>query len=82
MAYVRHGNYVVVVMHVGGSKASSIKLVLQRESRTGKTLFPVGSILHNEEHADLAVHELLEKTSLTLTPDDLTILGNNPVLAS
>jgi hypothetical protein len=26
MAYVGHGNYVVVVLHVGGSKAYDIKL--------------------------------------------------------
>jgi hypothetical protein len=31
MAYVGPRNYVVVVLHVGGSKASYIKLVLQRE---------------------------------------------------
>jgi hypothetical protein len=39
MAYVGPSNYVVVVVHVGGSKASNIKLVLQRESRTVKLCF-------------------------------------------
>jgi hypothetical protein len=38
----RHGERwfsqnVLVVLHVGGSKASNIKLVLQREPRVGKT---------------------------------------------
>jgi hypothetical protein len=54
MASLGPGNYVVVVLHVGGSKASDIKLVLQREPRIGKTLFIVGSILPNEEFVDAA----------------------------
>jgi hypothetical protein len=37
MAFACPGNYVVVVLHVGGAKASNIKLVLQRELRTGKS---------------------------------------------
>jgi hypothetical protein len=46
MAFVGHGNYVVVVLHVGGSKAYDIKLVLHREPRTGYTWFlPVRSYL-------------------------------------
>jgi hypothetical protein len=40
MAFVGHGDYLVAVLHVGGSKASHIKLVLQREPRSGKTWFP------------------------------------------
>jgi 8-oxo-dGTP pyrophosphatase MutT (NUDIX family) len=79
MASVEHGHYVVVVLHVGGSKASDIKLVLQREPRNGKTLFPVGSILPNEEHVDVDVRELHEETGLTLTHDYLTLLSDAPV---
>jgi 8-oxo-dGTP pyrophosphatase MutT (NUDIX family) len=78
MAYVGPSYYVVVVMHVGGSKASAdIKLVLHRELR--KTWFLAGSILPNEEHVEADVRELLEETSLTLTYDDLTMLSDTPV---
>jgi hypothetical protein len=42
MAYVGPRRYVVVVLHVGGTKLSNAKLVLQREPRTGKTWFPAG----------------------------------------
>jgi hypothetical protein len=38
MAYVEPGRYVVVVLHVGGTTLSDIKLVFQREHRSGKTL--------------------------------------------
>jgi hypothetical protein len=44
MASLGIGNYVVVVQRVGGSTASCIKLVLQREPRTCKTWFTVCSI--------------------------------------
>jgi hypothetical protein len=37
MASVGPGHSVVAVLHVGGSKASDIKLVLQREPCTSKT---------------------------------------------
>jgi hypothetical protein len=37
MASVGHGRYEVVVLHVGGTKLSNVKLVLQREPRTGNT---------------------------------------------
>jgi 8-oxo-dGTP pyrophosphatase MutT (NUDIX family) len=70
MAHVGPGHYVMVVMHVGGSKASDIKLVLQREPRIGKTWFPSGSILPNEEHVNAAIRELHEETRLILTPHD------------
>jgi hypothetical protein len=50
--------------------------VLQREPRTGKTWFPVGSVAANEEHVDAAIRELHEETGLTLTPDDLTLLSD------
>ena len=56
-----------------------MKLVLQREPRTGKTWFPADSVLPNEEHADAAVRELHEETGLTLTPDSLTLLSDAPV---
>jgi hypothetical protein len=62
MAFVGPGHYVVVVLHVGGSKASDIKLVLHREPRNDKTWFLAGSILRNEEHVDAVVCELLEET--------------------
>jgi hypothetical protein len=48
MASLGPDNDVVVVLHVGGSKASNIKHVLRREPRTAKTWFPAGSILPNE----------------------------------
>jgi ADP-ribose pyrophosphatase YjhB (NUDIX family) len=67
---------VVVVLHVGGTKLSDIKLVLQRETRTGKTWFPACSVTANEEHVDVAVRELHEETSHILTPDDLPLLSD------
>jgi 8-oxo-dGTP pyrophosphatase MutT (NUDIX family) len=76
MASVGHVRFVVVVIHVEGTKLSNIKLVLQREPRTGKTWFPAGSVAANEEHVDAAVRELHEETGLTLTPDDLTLLSD------
>jgi ADP-ribose pyrophosphatase YjhB (NUDIX family) len=80
MASVGLGTYVVVVLPVGGSKAFDIKLVLHRESRTGKTWFLAGSNLPNEEHVDVAVRELLKETDLTLTVDDLTLFISNHVV--
>jgi ADP-ribose pyrophosphatase YjhB (NUDIX family) len=53
--------------------------VLQREPRTGKTCFPAGFVTTIEEPVDAAVRELYEETSLTLTPDDLTLLSDAPV---
>jgi 8-oxo-dGTP pyrophosphatase MutT (NUDIX family) len=79
MASVGPGRYVVVVLHVGGTKLSNVKLVLQREPHTGKTWFPAGSVEANEEHVDAAVRELREETGLTLTPYDLTLLSDAPV---
>jgi 8-oxo-dGTP pyrophosphatase MutT (NUDIX family) len=79
MASVGPGRYVVLAIHVGGTKLSIIKLVLQREPRTGKTWFPAGSVAGNEELVDAAVRELHEETGLTLTPDDLTLLSDAPV---
>jgi hypothetical protein len=48
MASVRPSNYIVVVRPNRGTKASDIKLVLQREPRYGKTWFLVGFIVPNE----------------------------------
>jgi 8-oxo-dGTP pyrophosphatase MutT (NUDIX family) len=79
MASVGPGRYVVVVIYVGGTKLSNVKLVLQREPRTGKTWFPASYVAANEEHVDAAVRELHEETGLTLTPDDLTLLSDAPV---
>jgi 8-oxo-dGTP pyrophosphatase MutT (NUDIX family) len=82
MASLGLGTYVLVVLTVGGSKASSIKLALHREPHTSTDLFPAGSILPNEELVDGAVRELLEEDGLTLTHDDLTLLRINPVRVS
>jgi ADP-ribose pyrophosphatase YjhB (NUDIX family) len=70
---------VVVELHVGGTKLSDIKLVLQREPRPGKTWFPIGSVTANEERVDAAVRELHEESGLILAPDDLTLLSDAPV---
>jgi 8-oxo-dGTP pyrophosphatase MutT (NUDIX family) len=79
MNYVGPCHCVVVVLHVDGSRASDIKLVLQREPRYGRAWFPYGSILPYEEHVDAVVRELHEETGLVLTLDDLTILSDAPV---
>jgi 8-oxo-dGTP pyrophosphatase MutT (NUDIX family) len=76
MASVGPGRYVVVVLHVGGTKVSDVKLVLQREPRSCKTWFPARYVTANEEHVDAAVRELHEETGLILTPDDLTLLSD------
>jgi 8-oxo-dGTP pyrophosphatase MutT (NUDIX family) len=74
------GNYVVVVLRIGGPKASQIKLILPLEPRDfGKTWFLVGAILPKEEHIDAAVRELFEENGLTLTVDDRTLLSGNHV---
>jgi ADP-ribose pyrophosphatase YjhB (NUDIX family) len=70
---------VVVVLHVGGTKLSDIKLVFQREPRYGKTWFPTGAVTANEEHVDAAVRELHDDTGLILTPDNLMLLSDAPV---
>jgi 8-oxo-dGTP pyrophosphatase MutT (NUDIX family) len=79
MASLGPGRYVVVVIHVGGTKLSNVKLVLQREPRTGTTWFPARSIAANEVLVDAAVRELHEETGLALTPEDLTLLSDAPV---
>jgi hypothetical protein len=67
MASLGPGNYVLVILPVGGLKASDTKLVSQREPRDSKTWFLAGLILPNEAHVDVVVHELFEETSLSLT---------------
>jgi hypothetical protein len=79
MAFAGHGYYVVVVLLVGGSKASNIKLVLHHELRSGKAWFSAGSILPNEEHVDAAIRELFKETCFTLTVDNFTLLSSNHV---
>jgi hypothetical protein len=79
MASVGHGRYVVVVLHVGETKLSDVKLVLQREPRSRKTWFPARSISANAWHVDAAVRELHEEICLILIPDDLTLLSDAPV---
>jgi ADP-ribose pyrophosphatase YjhB (NUDIX family) len=79
MASVGLGHYVVVVPHVGGSKASDIKLILQRAPRSGKTWFPACSITPNEAHVDAVGRELHEESGLTVTHDDLTLFSDAPV---
>jgi 8-oxo-dGTP pyrophosphatase MutT (NUDIX family) len=69
---------VVVALHVGGTKLSNVKLVLQREPRSGKTWFPAGTVSANEEHVDAAVRELHEETGVILTLYDLTLLSDAP----
>jgi 8-oxo-dGTP pyrophosphatase MutT (NUDIX family) len=69
MAFVGPCNYVQVGLHVGGSKASYITLVLQRKPRSKNP----GLILPSEELVDAAVRELFEEIGLTLTVDDLTL---------
>jgi 8-oxo-dGTP pyrophosphatase MutT (NUDIX family) len=61
MASGGRGDYVVVVMHVGGFNALDIKLVVQREPPTGKAWFHAGNVLPNEEPIDAAVRELFEE---------------------
>jgi hypothetical protein len=74
---------VVIVLNIGCSKASNIKLVLKREPRIGKTWFPAGSILPNEAKlVDVAVRVLLEENGLILTLDDLSMLSINLVRVS
>jgi hypothetical protein len=70
---------VVVVLHVGGTKLSDIKLVLQREPRSGKTWFRAGSVSANGEHVEDAVRDLHKETRLILTRDDLTPLSDAPI---
>jgi hypothetical protein len=64
MASIGPGRYVVVVLHVGGSKLTDIKLVLQREPSTGKTLFPVDSISSNEKHVGVLFLSCMRKLAL------------------
>jgi 8-oxo-dGTP pyrophosphatase MutT (NUDIX family) len=79
MASLGLGNYVVVILHVGGFRASNIRLVLQREPCTGKTWFPASLISPNKEPFDVAVREFFEEIGLTLTVDDCAMLRNKPV---
>jgi 8-oxo-dGTP pyrophosphatase MutT (NUDIX family) len=78
MASLGPCDYVMVALHVGGSGALDIKIVLEREPRTGKSLFLAGLDLPNEEDVDASVRETCEETGFTLTIDDLTLLGSNP----
>jgi hypothetical protein len=57
MSIVGHCRYVVVVLHVGGSKLAYNKLVLQREPRSGQTWLRAGSISSKEESVDAFVRE-------------------------
>jgi hypothetical protein len=79
MAHVGPGRYVVVVLHVSGSKLADCNVVLPREPRLGKTWFRACSILSNEEHVNAAIRELHEETGLILTHDELTLLSDAPV---
>jgi ADP-ribose pyrophosphatase YjhB (NUDIX family) len=76
---VGSGNCVIVVLHVGRTKASYIKLVLQSEPRTGKYWCRAGIVFPHEEHVDEAVRELFEETGLTGTVDDLNLLSGGVV---
>jgi hypothetical protein len=59
MASVGLGRYVVVVLHVGGTKLADVKLVFQREPRSSKTWFPTCSVTTNEEPVDAAVTRVI-----------------------
>jgi hypothetical protein len=75
MASVGPGNYVVVVLPVGGTKASPcIKLVLQSEPRPDKRWFLAGTVLLDEGPLDAVVRGLIEETGFAPTVDDLTLL--------
>jgi hypothetical protein len=67
-------------MHVGGTHAYGIKLMLQRELRPAQPWFLKCSVLPSEALFDAAVRELFEETSLTRTVDSLTLLSGNHVL--
>jgi 8-oxo-dGTP pyrophosphatase MutT (NUDIX family) len=75
MASLGPGNYVVVALQVGGSKASDTKLVLFCEPRTGKTCVHAGLILPCGTPVDAAVRELFAETGINLTADNLTLLS-------
>jgi hypothetical protein len=77
MTSLGFGNYVVDVLSVGGLKASDIKLLLQREPRTGKSWFLAASISPYEKQVDAAVRELLAENGLTLIVLDLTLVSGN-----
>jgi hypothetical protein len=64
MASVGPGRYVVVVLHVGETKLSEVKLVLKREPRTGKTWFPAGSVTANESLLMLPFESYMRKPAL------------------
>jgi 8-oxo-dGTP pyrophosphatase MutT (NUDIX family) len=81
MAYVRHGNYLVVLLPVGSLNGTDIEFVMQREPRTGQIWFHPDTVLPSEEPVDVAVRELLEETGLTPTADDLTLLCGEDVRA-
>jgi hypothetical protein len=73
MASLGPGNYGVVVLPVGDSKASDFKLVLQREPRTCRTWYLAGLILPNEEPIDAAIRESFKESGLAMTAADLTL---------
>jgi hypothetical protein len=77
MASLGPGNYVVVVLQVEGSKASNIKLLIQREPRTSTTSFLAGSVLPTQRMSTQMSVSCLRK--LALTVDDLTSLSGNHV---
>jgi hypothetical protein len=79
MALVGHGRFVVVLSHVGGSKLSDIKLVLQREPSSRKTWCLAGSTSSNAERVDAFVRDLHEDTGIILTLDVLNLLSDAPV---
>jgi 8-oxo-dGTP pyrophosphatase MutT (NUDIX family) len=82
MAFLGPVNNVVVVPHVGGSKASDIKLILQSEPRNDTTWFLAGLILPNEAPVDGGARELFQEIGLTMTVNDLTLLSGNHVRVS
>jgi hypothetical protein len=64
MAYAGPCRCVVVVLHVGGSKAFDINRVFKRAPRCDKTWFFVGSILPDEGHVDWLFVSYMRKLAL------------------
>jgi ADP-ribose pyrophosphatase YjhB (NUDIX family) len=79
MAFVGPYNYALVVLRVGSPNASDMKIVLQREPKSDKAWFLVGTVLPDEEHVDAAVYKFFEETGMIMTDGDLTLMSGKVV---